>query len=83
MRGSCPAFSSLAPRPPIWYLKLYKQLVIIQFSKPWSAAMRVTVLISLLVITIGGCLQPQKTPRYETFQLVYHSDTRGFYNPCG
>jgi hypothetical protein len=45
--------------------------------------MKITVMVSLLVIMIGGCLQPQKTARYESFQLVYHSDTRGFYNPCG
>jgi hypothetical protein len=45
--------------------------------------MKCSIIAILLAVMAGGCLQPQKTASYESFQLVYDSDIRGFYNPCG
>ncbi|MBI4719963.1 MAG: hypothetical protein HY770_01760 [Chitinivibrionia bacterium] len=42
---------------------------------------RATALI--LAVVFGGCLAPAPRTEHAAFQLVYDSDTRGFYNPCG
>gem|GEM_PF-5409860 len=37
----------------------------------------------LLAVAVGGCVLPRGEAKYRTVQFVYHSDTRGFYQPCG
>jgi hypothetical protein len=47
--------------------------------------MKINAISLTLAALLGGFLMPAKTtaPAPASFQLVYHSDTRGFYNPCG
>lgn len=82
-----PAFSVLAPSVYICYLNLYNQLVNrghdSTHSYQWSEPMKFRIFAVLLAVAAGGCLQPQQNNSYVSFKLVYHSDTRGFYNPCG
>lgn len=42
---------------------------------------RIAALCALLAV-VAGCLVPRpKGPR--SLGIVYHSDTKGFYKPCG
>ena len=43
---------------------------------------KITLLIVLLAALVG-CLAAKKQYQYQTFYLLYHSDTRGYVLPCG
>jgi hypothetical protein len=38
-------------------------------------------LLTAAVVVLNGPARSQQG--YKSFQLVYHSDTRGYYLPCG
>jgi hypothetical protein len=44
-----------------------------------TTAVFLLVLFAILV----ACTATQRPYTYQTFQLVYHSDTRGYVQPCG
>ena len=37
----------------------------------------------VLVTVLAGCLAAKNQSTYQTFYLLYHSDTRGYVLPCG
>jgi hypothetical protein len=37
----------------------------------------------VLAALFAGCIPPKTGSGYRSFQLVYNSDTRGYYQPCG
>lgn len=46
---------------------------------------KTTVATAMLAISLFGAIAVRSGDggAYKTFQLVYHSDTRGYYRPCG
>lgn len=39
--------------------------------------------VMILPVIASLADQSDKVRGYKSFQLVYHSDTRGYYRPCG
>jgi hypothetical protein len=46
-----------------------------------KAPLALTVLAASVLTALAA--QSSAPEGYKTFQLVYHSDTRGYYRPCG
>ncbi|NIM20408.1 MAG: hypothetical protein GTO51_09275 [Candidatus Latescibacteria bacterium] len=45
--------------------------------------MKRAIILFVIIATAGSCLAPKKKYIYQSFQIVYHSDTRGYVQPCG
>jgi hypothetical protein len=50
-------------------------------SRMKKAPLAVTALAASLLTALA--VQSSAPEGYKSFQLVYHSDTRGYYRPCG
>lgn len=46
-----------------------------------SMMMKVPALVGLAAVLVAG--GEPKAQAERTFQLIYHSDTRAYYRPCG
>lgn len=51
-------------------------------EKPEST-MKNAVSFVAFVLILGTWMPKGSSQDYRSFQLIYHSDTRGYYNPCG